>query len=208
MKYQKSSSYQRIDTAAKAKVFQNAFGRRLLLSCIPKAQSIKMLSVRMDVDLAKIHYYMRRLLKLGLVKVESTQARAGRGIKMYRATADGFFVPIDLVVPFDSALRDKMFEGIDDQYLLDGGGTVFTVGADGAPLRHKVYGSDDRAKKANEVWAYLNITQEHLDLLNQEIIEVIGKYKASNMSPLSKSGRPAETGTMVHFAYSPIDYTK
>jgi len=208
MKYQKSSSYQHIDSAAKATVFQNAFGRRLLLSCIPKAQSIKMLSVRMDVDLAKIHYYMRRLLKLGLVKVERTQARAGRGIKMYRATADGFFVPIDLVVTFDSALRDKMFEGIDDQYLLSGGGTVFTVGANGAPLRRKVYGSEDRPKKANELWAHLNISQAHLDQMNQEIIEVIGKYRASNISSLSKPGRPAETGTMVHFAYSPIDYNK
>ena len=162
----------------------------------------------MDVDLAKIHYYMQRLLKLGLVKVESTQARAGRGIKMYRATADGFFVPIDLVVTFDSALRDKMSEAIDDQYLLSGGGTVFTVDADGAPRRHKVYGSDDRPKKANELWAYLNLTQEQLDQLSQEIMETIVKYKTSNMSPLSKSGRLAETRTMVHFAYSPIDYNK
>lgn len=208
MKYQKSSSYQRIETAAEAKVFQNAFGRRLLLSCIPEAQSIKMLSVRMDVDLTKIHYYMRRLLKLGLVRIERIQARAGRGIKMYRATAGGFFVPIDLVVTFDSGIRDEMFEGIDNQYLLNGGGTVFTVGANGAPLRHKVYDSDDRPKKANEVWAYLNIGQEHVDQLNQEIMEVIGKYKALNISSLSKFGRPIETGIMVHFAYSPIDYNK
>lgn len=208
MKYQNSSSHQRIDTAAKAKVFQNAFGRRLLLTCIPKAQSIKMLSIHLGVDLAKVHYYMRRLLKLGLVRVESTQARAGRGINMYRATADGFFVPIDLVATFDAALRDEMFEAIDNQYLLSGGGTVFTVSASGAPLRQKIYGSDDRPKKANELWVTLNISQENLEQLNQEIIGVIGKYKASNISPPSKSSRPIETRTMLHFAYVPIDFKK
>jgi hypothetical protein len=51
----------------------------------------------LDAPLDDVYYRVRKLSGLGLLEVASTEKRAGRPIKRYRAAADAFFVPFTIL---------------------------------------------------------------------------------------------------------------
>ena len=55
--------------------------------------TVKAAADTLGVPLDVLYYRVRRARKLGLLRVASTQPRAGRAIKRYVLCADGFFVP-------------------------------------------------------------------------------------------------------------------
>lgn len=60
-----------------------------------------------------VRYRVRRLLRAGLVEVVREVPRAGRAVRIYRSTADGFVVPFD-VTPFadhEERLRASLASG-------------------------------------------------------------------------------------------------
>ena len=50
----------------------------------------------LGIKLTAMLYQLERLQALGLLQVTRQQARRGRPVKLYRATADKFFVPFEV----------------------------------------------------------------------------------------------------------------
>lgn len=203
MKDQNLSRYYKVDTPSKAKVFKNPFKRQLLLRCINEAQSIKNLSDTMGADLGKVHYHILRMQNLGLLKISKTQSRSGREIKFYQSVAEGFFVPIEFGFEMDITLRESFFSSLDKSILEEDGGTLFHVSPTGKPNIRKVSSQDSKYSKKNESWVYLNLNSEDLENLNNEVIEVIKKYKNISDEKSFKKNNSKIPSTLVHFAYAP-----
>ncbi|AAF11855.1 helix-turn-helix domain-containing protein [Deinococcus radiodurans] len=55
--------------------------------------SVGALARELDWPLDTAHYRVKKLLRLGLLRVVREEKRAGRPVKVYRAVADAFFLP-------------------------------------------------------------------------------------------------------------------
>jgi hypothetical protein len=76
----------------------------LLAHFLRTTSSASEAATALDGDLDEVYYRVRKLSRLGLLEVASTEKRAGRPIKRYRAAADAFFVPFALL-PHETLAR-------------------------------------------------------------------------------------------------------
>jgi DNA-binding transcriptional ArsR family regulator len=58
-----------------------------------ESYSVKQIALKLEMSLNAAHHRIKQLERAGLLYVEKREARPGRAIKHYRATASGFFVP-------------------------------------------------------------------------------------------------------------------
>lgn len=87
----------KIDDPRAADVFRAARQRSILLSLLDEDRSLSELSRLTDTPLNLLHHHLRKLLRLGLVRMTHQKRRAGAPIKFYRAVARRFFVPAELM---------------------------------------------------------------------------------------------------------------
>jgi DNA-binding transcriptional ArsR family regulator len=78
-----------------AAVLTNTREWNLLIILINQEASLSELAHEMRLSLPALSYRLKKLLKLGLVKVARTEKRKGSPIKYYRATATHFYVPFE-----------------------------------------------------------------------------------------------------------------
>ncbi|WP_167757756.1 winged helix-turn-helix domain-containing protein [Deinococcus fonticola] len=81
----------------------------------PGGQTIKAVAEQLRLDLNNVYRRVQRFEQLGLLKVVAHQKRRGRDVKVYRATAQEFFIPtslyplneyfLDLFQPFAERFR-------------------------------------------------------------------------------------------------------
>lgn len=76
----------------------------LLAHFLRGASSVSEAAEALGEDLDRVYYQVRKLEKLGLLEVAFEEARAGRPIKHYRASAQAFFVPY-AVLPHETFAR-------------------------------------------------------------------------------------------------------
>ncbi len=55
--------------------------------------TLSQVALELQVPLNKLHYWVTKMLVLGLLQVTKTQKRAGRAVQYYSAVAPAFFVP-------------------------------------------------------------------------------------------------------------------
>src|SRR3954471_15008554 len=60
-------------------------------------RSVAEAAALLDEPVPRVHYWVTRLLSLGLLTVVAEIPRAGRTIKLYRSTAQRFLIPATLV---------------------------------------------------------------------------------------------------------------
>lgn len=87
---------------------------RYLAPLLGRERTASDLSTELGVSLGAVGYRLRQMLRLGLVERTRFEARQGRAIAHYRATAMRFFAPLALT-PIDS-LRDLFRHGLADIY--------------------------------------------------------------------------------------------
>lgn len=68
------------------------------------AMSLKCAADELKIPIQTLHYRAEQMVEAGLLKVEREEARRGRPVKFYKATARAFEVPLELVPP--GQLRD------------------------------------------------------------------------------------------------------
>jgi hypothetical protein len=54
-------------------------------------------ALELQVPLNKLHYWVTKMLELGLIRVTRVQKRAGRAVRHYSAVAPAFFVPFAVI---------------------------------------------------------------------------------------------------------------
>ena len=78
-----------------AKVLAEEDELRYLDPFIRREYSLSEAAKKLSVSPSAMLYQVKKLLRLGLLKVARTEPRKGRAIKYYRATSERFFVPFE-----------------------------------------------------------------------------------------------------------------
>ena len=104
MKEKKQSREQKtLTNLAAIELLNNLAHKRRLAPLMRDSLSVSDLARSLGEDLKRCHYYVTRYQKLGLVTCVAKRKRRGRPSKLYRASADIFFVPKAYLVGGDTA---------------------------------------------------------------------------------------------------------
>ncbi len=90
-----SSSFRTVRDAKAAAVLADLERVRALVPFLGRERSVSDVADELGLPVDATYYRVRRLVDLGLLERSRTVPRKGRALKLYRATADRFFVPLD-----------------------------------------------------------------------------------------------------------------
>lgn len=85
-----------IEDADAARMLADPEAQRYLLPFIQEELSLSEAARRLEVKPNALLYHINKLLALGLLEVARVQPRRGRASKLYRASAERFFIPFSL----------------------------------------------------------------------------------------------------------------
>ncbi|MFC4637365.1 winged helix-turn-helix domain-containing protein [Deinococcus hohokamensis] len=85
--------WQRLDDPAAARVLADAYTRQFFEPFIWRERRVTDVARELGVSKTAVLYRVRQFLRLGLLEVTRTEPRAGRAIRHYRASSQGYFVP-------------------------------------------------------------------------------------------------------------------
>jgi hypothetical protein len=85
--------WQRLDDPAAARVLADAYTRQFFEPFIWRERRISDVARELGVSTNAMLYRARQFVRLGLLEVTRTEARAGRAVQLYRATSRRYFVP-------------------------------------------------------------------------------------------------------------------
>jgi hypothetical protein len=172
------SSARRIDDPKAAAVFSDPFRRRILLLFIAREYAIAELAAAIGMDVRRLHYYVRSLAALGLIRVMRTRRRAGRAIRFYRASAVAFFVPAEIETAHPSLrLAREMDENLRAVRMLRDEGTLYDVDEEGRPRLRPVASSKEKGPAAFEIWRLLRLSQAAARDLERDLTAVLKRYE-------------------------------
>ena len=86
----------RVSSHAAALFLINPDSFRYLEPFLAQPSTVSSVARRLNVEVSSVLYRVKQMLKLGLLRVVKTEARAGRAILHYRSASDEFFVPFAL----------------------------------------------------------------------------------------------------------------
>src|SRR5262249_16792209 len=141
-----------------AAVLENPRQRRLLLLLVERARSTSELSRLTEAPLNLLHHHLRKLVSLGLARIEREEARSGAPVKFYRATARSFFVPAELMKQVPGAsLEAQLRESLAQSLARTLQGAVYCH--DGQGPRMRLVREPDRRATAAETWLELHLSE-------------------------------------------------
>lgn len=171
----------KIDDPRAADVFRAARQRSILLSLLDEDRSLSELSRLTDTPLNLLHHHLRKLLRLGLVRMTHQKRRAGAPIKFYRAVARRFFVPAELMgalpdTELTARLRARLSESLAGA--LDG---VLFFSDAGRPRMRLVKAAGARGA-ATEMWLELRLSSAEAALLAAELRALLHRFESRSKS--------------------------
>jgi DNA-binding transcriptional ArsR family regulator len=189
-----SSAY-RVRNPRAAAAFSNPLRRRLLLLSASRERSLSELASTTGIELKSLHYHVGALAKLGLIIVSGCRARAGRPIKLYRAVAEAFFIPLDVMDTSPSAamtgeLRDARARLADPARE----GTLYRV-SEGKFHMQPIGNSGKRQSPTADCWRMLQLS-------STEALRLAADMDACLKAAAERS-RGATKAYLVHFAFAP-----
>ena len=186
------------DTDA-ARVLADVEKRRYLLPFIREELSLSEAARRLDVKPTALLYHVNKLLALGLLEVARVQQRRGRASKLYRASAERFFIPFSLTqadtVESFSTGNSVQFERRFQQDLIaaemdigDDWGVAIYVMADGSLsidlTASREHPAEDTAFALNaehpaiwSSWLEINLSLAEAKTLQKELVDLWSRYK-------------------------------
>ena len=84
---------QRVTDPAPVKLLLHERSRKVLGCFLAQEQSVSGAAKQMGLDIRSVHRDVRALCAAGLLHITRREARAGRAIAYYRASAEAYFVP-------------------------------------------------------------------------------------------------------------------
>lgn len=86
-------TWQRLDDPAAARVLADAYTRQFFEPFIWRERRVSDVARELGVSTNAMLYRVRQFVRLGLLEVTRTEARAGRAVQHYRSTSQRYFVP-------------------------------------------------------------------------------------------------------------------
>ena len=132
---------------------------------------------RSSFELRRFHYYVQRLLKADLLRVESVRKRAGRPIKLYRAVASAFYVPSEVLSRRSTdGIAQELRHLLQQDEVQATAGILVSLGANMEPKVEFVT-AEGRKRNGFELWRILRLRRENLGRLRRELDEVLSRYQ-------------------------------
>jgi len=123
-----------------------------------------------------------RFCRLGLLEVAEVRARAGRPIKLYRTTAEAFFLPHaaapELVT---ERLARELRAGLMAAAAQPGKGMLFYADAQGAPRMEAARGA--APSEALEMWRVMRLSPEDRAAFAAELDALIARFAQGDRGP-------------------------
>jgi hypothetical protein len=190
------SSALRVTDPRAAAAFSDPLRRRLVLHLIGRERSLAEIAADTGLDLKRLHYHVTVLTGLGLLAVAHERKRAGRPIKLYRATAKAFFVPEAATHSGPAeVLTAELRRSLAKQRARSHAGIVYHMGEDGEPRMQSVQRSPTKGMPAAEHWRVLRLSRQDALLLSKEIEARFEAYADRHDS--------SAESYLVHFALAP-----
>lgn len=188
-----------VQKAKEAAVFGHSQRWQVLLACAHADRSLSQLQRMFGLSLSKLHYHVGRLVESGLLSVSRVEPRGGRAIRYYRAVADTFVVPQELLPApprdrFEKELRQSLRALAIRRDLF----LVYTSDAAGRS-RVQIRDCSDAATRARaiELWKVARLTPARRLELAQEMQALLARYGLPGDAP---EGEPV----LIHLAYAPV----
>ncbi len=193
MKHGFSSKALRVRDPRAAQAMCNPFQRHLTLSLIGRDASVSELVAESGRPMSMVHYHIRRLTDLGLLKTEISTPRRGRSIKRYTAVADSVFVPTSLMRETATALLDRQLRSQLDHAEGQIEGMLFYRGDHGGMRMRNLPSERKNSRVPADSWHIV-------DLNEQAAAKLAGDLNALLLKAQEGSSRAAKRKHLVRFA--------
>ena len=182
-----------------ARVLADVEQRRYLLPFMCGELSLSEAARRLDVKPTAMLYHVNKLLALGLLEVARVRQRRGRSSKLYRASAERFFIPFSLTqadtvqsLSLGTSLRfEKAFQhdlisaemdigddwGIAIYVMDDGGLSVDLTTSREHPAEDTAFVLAADHPAVWSCWLELNLGFEEAKTLQHELVALWERYK-------------------------------
>ena len=164
-----------IESREAAGVFANLRQRHILLALIGQEHALSDLARLSDTPLNLLHRHVSKLIRLGLAYVSRCQARAGRPIRFYRATALAFFVPAELsgsILP--NPMATQMREVLERSVAATVAGVLYSHDRSGP--RMEAIRTPGHLPMTSELWLHLHLTAAEAHELSQAFKALLSQY--------------------------------
>lgn len=168
----------RLDEPDRAAALVDPVRRRILTAFIGRERSLSEAAGALAMPLNRLAYHVGALLRLGLVRVEREQKRAGRPIRLYRAVADAFLVPATAIARRPGAgLAAELRAALDRTEQLAGGSDmIVALDAVGRPVMRR-HGAE-LAADACEYWRVLQLSRSEARAVAAELGALLRRYES------------------------------
>lgn len=164
-----------------AAVLASRRARKILLSLVQEEQSLSQLSRVTEVTLNLLHHHIRRMMRVGLVKVSRKETRAGAPIKYYRAVAREFYVPAELMSTNPGCgLTSQLRQLLDRRLAQSIRGMAYFH--DGKSPRMRMVQDSDARTAAAELWMELQLSEEDAAELAEKLRFLLNRFAARSKS--------------------------
>jgi DNA-binding transcriptional ArsR family regulator len=182
-----------IDDATQARLLCGRSSVEALRPFLVGERSLTQAAADLGVRPSTLAYWLPRFVDAGLVREVRRVARAGRPIRVYRAVADEFRVPVGLVPPeayerFVTGTRRQVYDEFLDAFGqaepdVERWGLAIGVdpGDDQLVVRLDLPGADDGRpgrRRTYEVWLELDLRVEDAVRLRGELVDLVERYRA------------------------------
>lgn len=173
-----------VDQVGPAAFFATSRMRRVLMMFALEPLSLTEAAAKSNIELKRLHYYVGRLVKAGLLTVHSVRRRAGRAIKLYHAVAPAFFVPSEVLPrPSTDEIAQELRHLLQSDEAQASAGILVSLGTNLEP-KVEFVSLGERPRNGFELWRILRLRRSDFDHLRKELDAVISRYQV----PYSKGG--------------------
>lgn len=188
-----------VDDADAARVLVDPEKQRFLLPFIREELSLSEAARLLKVNPSALLYQVNKLLRLGLLEVARVKPRRGRASKLYRASAERFFIPFSLT-PADTVqslavktdirserLFQEDFIASQMQFGDDWGVAIYIMEDDSLSIdlaTSREHPAEDTAfilaadyPAVWSSWLRINLSHEEAKMLQQELIALWQRYR-------------------------------
>jgi hypothetical protein len=183
----------RVKDPAQARIVADPLRSRFLHPFLGRDLSVSQAAAETGCAPNAMLYQVRRMLDIDLLRITETRQRAGRPIKIYRSTHDGYFVPTESMHYDDlrhrvSSQQQRLSEQVVDAYTA----VLFRSGNSGRVLARDHLGdvwSSDLPPAANDQGKPVLMADVRLDLTAAEAAQIRDLLTAA----ISRGRRTART---------------
>lgn len=189
------SRARKVESAEAAKVFLDPLRRRILAQFLGGERALAEAGRALGMPFNRLSHHVAAFLRLGLLTVARVQKRAGRPIRYYRASAESYLVPAELMRErAGDALARELRTSLARAAAVDGpGDLLFMLDSGGRPRMERI--GMEVESDCSEYWRVLTLNPRDARLLARRLADLIREYE----------GRPARGSAayLVHVAVAP-----